>query len=78
MNLLTLNIIGFGSEDKITELKKLCRKEKIHLLALQETLLFLEIGPVIIQLWTHSELGYTQQLAQGRSGGLLFLWNKQM
>lgn len=73
MIMLSLNIKGMGSGEKITELKKLLRKEKVQVLALQETLLGEEIGDEFKHLRGNSEMGFAQQLTQGRSGGLLFL-----
>lgn len=78
MKLLTLNIRGLGSGEKIGELKQLLRKESVEILALQETILAEEICLGLKNLWAHSELGYAKQLAHERSGGLLFFWNKQM
>lgn len=68
MKVLTLNIRGLGSGEKIGELKQLLRKENVDILAMSKTLLAEEIGAGIKNLWGNSELGFAQQLAQGRSG----------
>lgn len=73
MKVLTLKIRGLGSGEKISELRKLIRKERVEFLAIQETLLAEEIGVPLKQAWGHSDTGYAQQSSNGRSGGLLFL-----
>lgn len=78
MKMVTLNIRGTGSDEKRRELSSMLAREKPDVLALQETLLEQDVNESFKRLWKHSELGYTQKLSTGRSGGLLLFWNKEV
>lgn len=76
MKILSINIIGFGGVSKIRLLRDLLRNESVDLIAIQETGLVDDVDQIVRLIWQHSEFGFCQLPAQGRSGGLLSIWNK--
>lgn len=78
MNITSLNIKGMGSGEKMRELRNFIAKEKLDILAPQETILEQEVDISVLNIWRHSEVDFVQQMSVGRSGGLLLLWNKDV
>lgn len=72
------NIRGIGGSEKQRELTKLLAREFPDIMAIQETMLQQDLDDFIKCLWKHSELGYAQKFSSGRSGGMLFLWNRDV
>jgi exonuclease III len=73
----TFNIRGLGGRVKRRKVRELVRREKIELLALQET----KVGSVdhsfCRRLWGGDNVAWRCNPALGRSGGLLILWDKE-
>ncbi|XP_035834024.1 uncharacterized protein LOC118482594 [Helianthus annuus] len=75
MNFGSLNIKGAGGVGKASEVKELRRKFNLSFIAIQETQ-FRDL-PVskIRRFWDNSDFEFSKVDADGRSGGLLSLWN---
>lgn len=78
MNCLSLNIRGIGGVSKVRLLKELLIKESVEFLALQETLISGDAARFVNIIWSQGEYGFCQvpANANGRSGGILCVWNK--
>lgn len=57
-------------------LQELLRKESIDFCSIQESLLSDDASKVISSFWVHSDFGFCQVSATGRSGGQLCTWKK--
>lgn len=60
---------GYGSAEKIRELSQLVCKEKLDILAIQDTFMEQEVDASIQRIWNHIDMGFAQQLSVGRSYG---------
>lgn len=70
MKVPSLNIRGFGGDVKVRNLRTLLCKESMDFCGIQESLLSADATSVIKMIWKHSDYGFCQVLAVGRSGGL--------
>ncbi|XP_022030458.1 uncharacterized protein LOC110931369 [Helianthus annuus] len=75
MNYLSINIRGAGDEDKARWIRRLSSEAKISFVALQETQMKGMSDNLISRFWGNAPLEYCSVDANGRSGGLVSLWN---
>lgn len=75
MKMLLFNIRGVGSRVKRKEVQDLVRKNKIDLVCIQESKLD-EVNENVCRLiWGNNICGWAARESQGRSGGLITLWD---
>nr|GEV25337.1 RNA-directed DNA polymerase, eukaryota [Tanacetum cinerariifolium] len=75
MNFLSLNIQGLAQKAKKDWVKKLCIKNKVNLLAIQETKMeSMELCSVEI-CWGNFAFDYVHSDSVGNSGGILCVWD---
>ncbi|MCI04131.1 hypothetical protein A2U01_0025175 [Trifolium medium] len=67
--------IGLGGRVKRRKVRELVRRERVDLLALQETKLATFTAPFIRGLWGLEGMGWCCNPTLGRSGGLLIMWD---
>jgi hypothetical protein len=75
MNVLSLNIQGLGENGKKKWVKELCLMNRVNFLSLQETKLTRLDIVMVRNLWGNTYFDYACSSAQGRSGGILCMWN---
>ena len=76
MNVLSLNAQGLGEASKRKWVCKLCTVHHVIFLSIQE-IKFTNIDLWgVRQLWGNMFFDFASSLARGRSGGILFIWNK--
>ncbi|XP_071694342.1 uncharacterized protein [Rutidosis leptorrhynchoides] len=78
MKMLSLNIRGFGGEDKEGKLnwvRKLCRVEKPDVIFIQETKLHTVDLRWIRRIWGNNNCNFIQKAMVGKSGGQLIIWD---
>jgi exonuclease III len=73
----SFNIRGLGGRVKRRKVRELVRREKIELLALQETKVSNVDHSFCRRLWGGDNVAWRCNPALGRSGGLLILWDKE-
>jgi exonuclease III len=71
----SFNIRGVGGRVKRRKVRELVRREKIELLALQETKLGSIDHALCCRLWGGDNVAWRCNPTLGRSGGLLLLWD---
>ncbi|GMI76987.1 hypothetical protein HRI_001368000 [Hibiscus trionum] len=76
MRILTWNIRGMNSDNKTTTIRTLVRQQRIKILFLQETKMEWISESTIRKIWYDDEYCFTVSPSTGRSGGLLFIWDK--
>lgn len=75
MNCLSLNIRGMGEEAKVGWVRKLVKMHKINFVGIQETWMC-DFNKINVQgCWELDEFEYEGVDSNGRSGGLLCVWN---
>lgn len=62
----------------VRNLWTLLSKESADFCGIQESLLSVDASSVVRMLWKHSDYGFFQVPAIGRSGGLLCMWRKEI
>jgi exonuclease III len=72
----SFNIRGLGGRVKKRRIRELVRKEKIDVLAIQETKMGSVNPSFCCGLWGGENVAWKCNPSVGRSGGLLLLWNK--
>jgi exonuclease III len=72
----SFNIRGLGGRVKRRKVRELVRREKVELLALQETKVANVDSSFCRSLWGGENVAWRCNPALGRSGGLLILWDK--
>ncbi|GJZ21484.1 RNA-directed DNA polymerase, eukaryota [Tanacetum coccineum] len=76
MNVLSLNIQGVGSKEKIKWVKELCSSRKVNFLTLHETKVE-QVDEVLVKsLWGNSSFDYAFSLSVGYLGGMVCVWDK--
>jgi hypothetical protein len=70
-----LNIQGLGEIGKKKWVKELCSMNRVNFLSLQETKLTRLDIVMVSNLWGNTYFDYACSSAQGRSGGILCMWN---
>ncbi|GJX32573.1 cytochrome P450 [Tanacetum coccineum] len=75
MNILSLNIRGFGEDHKRSWVRRLCLENKIHFLGLQESMSNEDNRFLIQSMWGHSTFDYALNKANGKSGGIVAIWD---
>lgn len=78
MNLLSLNIRGFGGDSKIRFLREVIQKEEIGFVSIQESLITGDATAIVRMLWTHCDFGFSFVPSEGRSGGQICMWRKDI
>ncbi|XP_021975185.1 uncharacterized protein LOC110870307 [Helianthus annuus] len=78
MNLLSINIRGFGVEKKASWIKDIKVREKVSFLAFQETIRSDISDADIERFWGRSVWAKEAVNPSGRSGGLLCVWDPGM
>jgi exonuclease III len=71
------NIRGLGGRIKKKKVTELIRKQKIELMALQETKLGVVDSKLVERLWGGEDVGWRNSIAIGRSGGILTMWDSR-
>jgi exonuclease III len=69
----SFNIRGLGGRVKRRRIRELVRREKVEVLAIQETKLSSVNGDFCRKLWGGENVAWKCNPALGRSGGLLLL-----
>lgn len=77
MKLIFYNIRGLGSRLKIKEMQDLIRKNKVDFACIQETKLEELNDEKVRAIWGSYNCGWAVRDAQGRSGGILLIWNSE-
>jgi exonuclease III len=72
----SFNIRGLGGRVKRQKVWELVRREKVELLALQETKVANVDSSFCRSLWGGENVAWRCNPALGKSGGLLILWDK--
>lgn len=75
MKFMSFNTRGLGSNVKRTVIKKLALKEEIDFLMLQETKITQFDNSIRRSVWLSDQFNEAHTDAQGRSGGLLAIWD---
>ncbi|XP_021989125.1 uncharacterized protein LOC110885720 [Helianthus annuus] len=78
MNVLSLNVQGAGREDKAGWIRKLVRDNKVSCLCIQETHVAGLNEDTIRKFCPFDEMNMVTVDAQGRSGGLVVIWDPQV
>ena len=79
MNLLSLNVNGFGKGDfKYSWVAKLINTHKVIFAGIQETKRKGFTDFKIYQIWGSVDFDYVFQSSIGKRGGLLSVWNKNL
>ncbi|GKD47523.1 putative RNA-directed DNA polymerase, partial [Tanacetum coccineum] len=73
--IISLNVRGLGSQDKVDWVKELGVRENPIVFGLQETKLKEVDEKFVRRLWNGDDLGFAQVDANGSSGGLITMWN---
>jgi exonuclease III len=71
----SFNVRGLGGRVKRRKVRELVRRNKIELLAIQETKLESVDNGMCRRLWGDDKVAWSCNPALGRSGGLLTLWD---
>ncbi|GKA24145.1 cytochrome P450, partial [Tanacetum coccineum] len=75
MNTLSLNIRGVGEEHKKSWIKRLCIEQKVKFAGFQETMVR-DVNRTHVQsMWNHTQFDFVHKMSQGKSGGILAVWN---
>ncbi|XP_020237260.1 uncharacterized protein LOC109816599 [Cajanus cajan] len=75
MKVGTFNCRGLGADVKRRHISELIRFEELDFIAIQESKLEMCDSALCAQLWGSTEFEWFASLSQGRSGGLLSIWN---
>lgn len=75
MKIITFNSRGLGTPAKQREIQKLLRSENVDLLFLQETKLGTIDQTLCNRVWHSDNFDWAFKGADGRSGGLLYIWD---
>ncbi|KAJ9555174.1 hypothetical protein OSB04_009788 [Centaurea solstitialis] len=75
MNYLSINIRGIGGCQKIGWIRKLQRIHNLKFIAIQETQFSNPERIKVSDLWNSSSFDFETVASQGRSGGLISLWD---
>lgn len=72
MKIMSLNIRGLGSQDKIKWVRELCVSESLDVVGLQESKMEVVNENSLSWMWgSEKNFGYAKVDAIGRSGGLI-------
>lgn len=74
-NLLSINIRGFNSGNKVTWIRDLCGKEKPIFCGVQETKLMNTDDFFVSRWWYNNNFAWAQLNAVGSAGGLILAWD---
>ncbi|KAD3338454.1 hypothetical protein E3N88_33975 [Mikania micrantha] len=75
MDFLSLNIRGHGNENKAEWIRSIKLSKKIHFMCIQETQLSDNSRLPLKLIWGNKPMDYDLVDANGRSGGLLSMWD---
>ncbi|XP_057808850.1 uncharacterized protein LOC131023324 [Salvia miltiorrhiza] len=75
MKALSYNIRGLGSKIKKREIREIIQKQEIDVVFLQETKMGQLSEPDLKSIWGTEAVEFANRQAEGRSGGILTLWN---
>lgn len=79
MNILSLNINGFGKGDfKLEWVNNLIRSHKVSVVGIQETKIKLISDVMIRRLWGSMDFDFHYVKSTGQGGGILCCWNKNL
>jgi exonuclease III len=78
MKIVSYNVRGLGGVAKKKEVSQLIRKNKLDLVCIQETKLEVVEKSLCEKLWDTNEFDFTFKTSNGRSGGLLMIWNTKL
>lgn len=78
MRIVSLNIRGLGGRIKKNSVRELVIKEKVEFLCLQETKLEAVNDRLAYVLWGSSDCQWVFSGAEGMSGGLCCIWDKEV
>lgn len=75
MILLSMNVRGLGGGVKKRGIRSIVRKEGLKFLAIQESKLEIVEPRICRAIWGKGDLEWFFKLVNGRSGGLICIWN---
>lgn len=75
MKLLSFNIRGAGSRIKRKQAQDIIRSQGIDFCCLQETKIEAMSDRIVRLIWGGDNVGWADRGSEGRSGGILTLWN---
>lgn len=78
MNILSYNIIGYGSSLKRKSLVQLIKKEDFDVCFIQETKAKVIDENLVVSMWGNKDVEWSFKGGNGRSGGLLIMWKKRL
>ena len=78
MNVLTLNVCGFGDTVKWEWVRRLQASLHLNFIGLQETQLCDYSTVNMLHCWDDSDFDFEGINANGISGGLISIWNKNV
>ena len=76
MRILTWNIRGLGDKTKRMAIKRFLKKLNPYIVLLQESKKDGFDRSFIKSIWSSKEIGWASVEANGRSGGILSLWDE--
>lgn len=74
MNILSINCCGLGADVKVNGIRDLIKKEKLHVIGIQETKMEVIDDGFVKLLWDN-DYDYCYQGSIGFSGGTLLIWD---
>jgi exonuclease III len=75
MRIISYNIRGLGGLAKKKEIQKLISSQKPKVLCIQETKMEVIEQSIITWMWGSSDCDFAFKPSEGRSGGLLTIWD---
>ncbi|KAL8485188.1 hypothetical protein ACS0TY_027479 [Phlomoides rotata] len=78
MKILCYNVRGLGKKAKRRGVKDIIKKQEIELCCIQETKIQ-EVSKIrCMSLWRNPNFDWAYNESEGRSGGILSIWNKDV
>lgn len=74
--ILSWNIRGLGDDLKITTIRNAIRRNHASIVTIQETKKELIDDTLVRKLWGNNGCDYVYLPSEGRSGGILVMWNR--
>lgn len=78
LKIMSINTRGMGNKGKIDWVRDLCRSEMPGFLGIQESKMGSKNMDFVEKFWHNSDFGFAQVEANGRSGGIISVWDKSV
>ncbi|KAL8463104.1 hypothetical protein ACS0TY_033938 [Phlomoides rotata] len=75
---MTFNVRGLGRRMKRQEVRRIIKKNGMDMCCLQETKLEYVDDRIGFEIWPGKEFEWAWREAEGRSGGLISIWNMKV